>query len=314
MSNKAPTSLCDLPTEIQHLIVLNLHPSAAIALKQTNRWFHTHISLHRLDQREVFQFLSAHETLPKFSKNSQQGKRTSYVGYACFKCLSIRPAIKFTEFQVTGRYAKRPNSLHPSYVEPRACIDCSLKRLTNHAGQALKMADGKTLNVFCPACKSMQAYFCHDCWFCRACIAKSKWWAGKTRRYGDHERYLGTLRPCENHHWCTGEHLALSDLINFLDISMTYVLSHTLDQGWLIGTLPLTAMYKTIWFSECTIITIWIPFSVSIINELLDRLVFHCGNPLLSGMSSGWTQSPRPNSNSNWLCTSMHPTPQENRN
>ena len=103
---KVTTSLCELPTEIQHLIVLNLHPSAAIALKRTNRWFHTHISLHRLGRPEVFRFLTEHENLPKFSKNFHQGKRTSSLGYACFTCLTIKPATNFTEDQITGHYGK----------------------------------------------------------------------------------------------------------------------------------------------------------------------------------------------------------------
>ena len=168
---KVTTSLCELPTEIQHLIVLNLHPSAAIALKRTNRWFHTHISLHRLGRPEVFRFLTEHENLPKFSKNFHQGKRTSSLGYACFTCLTIKPATNFTEDQITGHYGKyatfnetpaRLNSIR------RSCIDCSLMKKAFYPGQVLRMADGETLNLFCPACQNLQAYFCDDCLFCTA--------------------------------------------------------------------------------------------------------------------------------------------------
>ena len=202
MSDKKATSLCDLPTEIQHLIVLNLHPSAAIALKRTNRWFNAHISLRRLDQQEVFRFLSQHEELPKFSKNSHHGKRPSFLGYACYTCLTIKPAQSFSWAQVTGDYAKRND---PSRVslreEQRCCIDCGLRHDRFNPAQVLKLGDGRTLNLFCPACQSLQAYFCAHCRFCVACIAKSKWWTGKIWRHG-HTNQSGVteiVRPCQVH-------------------------------------------------------------------------------------------------------------------
>lgn len=199
MTDKRATSLCDLPTEIQHLVVLNLHPAAAIALKRTNRWFHTHISLHRLDKCEVARFLLEHENLPKFSKNTQHVKRASFVGYACFHCLRIKPAINFTQSQVTGHYAKRTDPMHKTFADRRSCIECSLQKKEFLPDHVFKLADGETVNIFCPACQNMQSYFCYDCYFCAACIAKSKWWTGKIWRYRKSGGVSEIVRPCQCH-------------------------------------------------------------------------------------------------------------------
>lgn len=47
-------SLSNLPGELQDLIIINLHPSAAIALSQTNWHFHSCTNLYRLPRSVVF--------------------------------------------------------------------------------------------------------------------------------------------------------------------------------------------------------------------------------------------------------------------
>ena len=199
MAEKEKPTLCGLPTEIQHLIVLNLHPSAAIALRQTNRWFHQHICLHRLDQHEVSIFLSERERSPKFCHGPQPGQRGGFLGYACFSCLCIKPATCFTQSQVVGHYAKERGSERGQFSDQRYCIDCGLQQKKFHPGQLLKMAGGAKPKAFCSACSGVQAYFCPKCRLCMACIASLKSWTARMGRTSGSGSEVGLWRPCPTH-------------------------------------------------------------------------------------------------------------------
>lgn len=156
--------LCDLPTELQHQIVLNLHPAAAVALKQTNRWFHDHVSLHRLDRVAVQKYLHHLELRPRHRHD-----------YACFYCLCLKPNTAFASTQVgrkhdeLGRY-----NLH------RHCLECGIREGKLKPFTSLTIGDDESKEVvFCGACSSVQAYFCGSCNCCSGCLAKTRTWIGR---------------------------------------------------------------------------------------------------------------------------------------
>ncbi|KAF6236128.1 hypothetical protein HO173_005757 [Letharia columbiana] len=141
-------NLYTLPTELQHHIVLNLHPSAAIALKQTNRYFHTHISLYRLDPLKVKQYLHQVELRPRHREN-----------YACFSCLRVKPKIAFTVSQLGAK-----KSRNGAYSSGRFCIDCGVRDKRFKPGTVLDIAgDESHPKAFCRSCSTIQSYFCGKC-------------------------------------------------------------------------------------------------------------------------------------------------------
>ena len=160
-------SLCSLPTELQHHIVLNLHPSAAIALKQTNRYFHTHISLHRLDPLKVKRYLHEVELRQRHRDN-----------YACFTCLRVRFMTAFTASQL-GVKTRRTNA----HSYERFCLDCGIENKKFRPGSILIIAgDQSHPRVFCGSCAAVQSYFCGKCHWCAACIARTKAFKTSWRR------------------------------------------------------------------------------------------------------------------------------------
>lgn len=71
--------LCDLPGEIQDQIILDLHPSAAVALSQTTQHFQSIVSLNRLDPGTVDAFVN--ERKPQINRKE---------GYLCGSCFRLR--------------------------------------------------------------------------------------------------------------------------------------------------------------------------------------------------------------------------------
>lgn len=152
-------NLCTLPLELQHHIALNLHPSAAIALKQTNRYFHTHISLYKLDPLKVKRYLHEVQLRPRHRDS-----------YACFTCLRVRPMSAFTASQLD---VKTRN--HRTYPYERYCLDCGVENKSFRPGTILIMAgDQAHSRVFCGSCSTVQSYFCGKCHWCAPCIARTK--------------------------------------------------------------------------------------------------------------------------------------------
>ncbi len=163
--------LCDLPTELQHHIVLNLHPSAAVALRQTNRWFNTHISLHRLDRTAVHEYLHHLEYLPKRLHD-----------FACFSCLSLKPDTAFPSTQLSAK--------------GRFCIDCGVKDAKFEPYTKFDIGwDGGCWKVFCGACSSVQPLFCTACCCCCGCLAKARTWTGMAAL----RQKPGYEKLCERH-------------------------------------------------------------------------------------------------------------------
>ena len=200
MAEKESPTLCGLPTELQHLIVLNLHPSAAITLSKTNRWFHAHISLHHLDKHEVSLFLSERECLPERCTRQFSEHTANPMNYACYSCLCLKPAAHFTLAQVNGDYDKgRDCKTRGRLWDQRFCIDCGTEQKKFRRGQLLEMAGGAKPKAFCAACRSVQDYFCPQCRWCVACIASLRTW---TARVGRCRSTTGEGRwssPCQSH-------------------------------------------------------------------------------------------------------------------
>ena len=157
--DSSPT-LCTLPTELQHHIVLNLHPSAALALKQTNRYFQSHIFLYRLDRFKVNQYLHHVELRPRHRDS-----------YACFTCLRVRPMTAFTASQLGSKTGSR----NSAYSYGRFCLDCGIENKRFKPGSLIVLAgDQSHPRVLCSSCSIIQAYFCSKCHWCAACIARTR--------------------------------------------------------------------------------------------------------------------------------------------
>ena len=186
MENKL--GLCSLPAELQNLIIPLLHPSAAIALRQTCRWYHDYVSLHRLDHNLVRGYLHDLELLPCNGNN-----------YACFVCLSLKPITSFTAQHVEGK-----NRRQRGYSTKRSFLECAVKLGQIKPGRLLYIAKGKcgertctrvcagckatepgtecvdsTPAVMCGGCLTIQTYFCGDCYWCMGCIMKARTWIGR---------------------------------------------------------------------------------------------------------------------------------------
>ena len=152
-------NLYALPTELQHAIVLNLPPSAAIALKQTNRYFYTYISLYRLDPLKVKRYLHEVELRPRHREN-----------YACYTCLRVKPMTAFTASQLGVK-----TSRGSAYLLERFCLDCGIENKRFKPGTVLIIGGDKSHpRVCCGSCSTAQSYFCGNCHWCAACIARTK--------------------------------------------------------------------------------------------------------------------------------------------
>lgn len=110
-------SLRQLPSELQDLIITHLHPSAAIALRQTNHDYHTTVSLHRLAPEIVRDFLDYLDQRPR----RQTDDGLSCKMFACYKCLCMKPGVQFEYLEIgcAGRH-------------DRQCLRCDVK-----AGRAI---------------------------------------------------------------------------------------------------------------------------------------------------------------------------------
>lgn len=191
-----PAELCTLPTELQNLIVLNLHPSAAIALRQTNRWFHDNVSLHRLDREKVQLFLRDRELRPTNGKN-----------YACFCCFRLKPEWAFTKSLVDSTHVRKP-----TYSYRRFCLECGIREGKYRWGISMEMAGSKSRpKVYCGVCTSVQENFCSKCHCCNACIASMGTWTGRAARWSQ----SGWQALCLDHfdNKLTFSKLILSDVL-----------------------------------------------------------------------------------------------------
>ena len=87
-------SLPHLPVELRDLIITGLHPTAALALSKTNHFYHSVVSLDRLDPAIVRRFLYDLERRPSNLNEIYYHRKL-----ACYKCLWLRPVPQFSNLQ-----------------------------------------------------------------------------------------------------------------------------------------------------------------------------------------------------------------------
>ena len=147
-------SLLNLTGELQDLIITNLHPPAAIALRQTNRHFNA--CVHRPSRSDVIEYLQGEESLP-----------IHWDDYACYTCLRLKPRSCFAIVQT-----RSPRGKGARGAEKRFCLDCGLKTHKLLPGQTLKIGSGLSsgMIVYCGGCETLKGRFCTKCRWCDGCI------------------------------------------------------------------------------------------------------------------------------------------------
>ena len=180
-------SLPDLPVELQDLIITGLHPTAALALSKTNHFYHSVVSLDRLDPDIVSRFLYELENRP-----SNLNKDFYHKKFACYKCLSLKPVLQFASLgsdSFDGRNARY-----------RQCVQCDVRDgsvmpgdpyrtyLLNDYIVCIECLDSRVL--FCAKCRSCArcleekgVTYCGTCWWCHACVeSKPSVWRSEVFR------------------------------------------------------------------------------------------------------------------------------------
>lgn len=194
-------SLPHLPNELQDLIVTNLHPTAVIALSQTNRYYHSTVSLHRLPPDTVREFLNRLEwRLGNFTMLGTSRER-----YACYKCLCLKPAMSFSDPEVK--------------YHDRQCLECDLQDgrakpgviyfSCYHDPSIICVEFLKAQGVFCRGCDACASCldkkgveFCVDCGWCYTCVGlRSLEWLGERigsacKVGGNFCKGCGACAPC----------------------------------------------------------------------------------------------------------------------
>lgn len=148
-------SLTNLAGELEDLIISKLDPSAAIALSETNHYFHASVNLHRLPFSVVFDWLQTKEW------NAWRPIRPSK--YACYTCLRLKPRSAFAKAQFhsgRGTYGK--------YSHTRICLDCDLSAGKYDSRSFPTIED--EMQIPCRGCEILRKSFCKLCHWCDGCI------------------------------------------------------------------------------------------------------------------------------------------------
>jgi len=181
-------SLCDLPGEMQNQIILRLHPSAAVALSQTSRHFHATVSLNRLENKAVKQFLE--------ERKAQLGRVD---GFLCCSCFCLKPRREFLKSQITKKRSKAGSD-----ANKRACFECMGQNRQICPGNIVDIADGEDKRVYCLVCLKVRYRFCTKCRWCFGCV-KSR--VAKTYRKGRESEsscrdgMIDIVNECSDHEW-----------------------------------------------------------------------------------------------------------------
>lgn len=182
-------TLTNLAGELQNLIITNLHPSAAIALSQTNHHFHSCVSLHRLPFSTVVDYFRDKELLPMRSHD-----------FACYTCLRLKHRSAFAKRQTKSRRGKVGQA-----ATERMCLDCGFTNGKHTPGSPMKI--GAELQVYCFACTTLKRRFCIHCHWCDSCISKG---TARGLRKGVHAGPNGEASVvefqniCKRHDWQGG--------------------------------------------------------------------------------------------------------------
>lgn len=174
--------LSALPGELQDHIIPYLHPSSAVALRQTNHHFNITASLERLEVKEVRNYLQDCVRRPHNSQN-----------LACYFCLRLRPKTVFA--QSPGRSTYR--GFHSD--RRHRCLDCAVREDALMPGNCIIMANNRDRMLFCIACLTLQGRFCKICRWCSGCAGKRRmtsYWRGE-----DGYQAFRVYNNCRNHAW-----------------------------------------------------------------------------------------------------------------
>ena len=159
-------SLPHLPTELQDLIVTDLHPTAAIAFSRTNHHYRSTISLHRRVPDTVRRFLFDLERLEVRSEGVLNGPR-----FACYKWLCMKPGTQLEYFEVVRSCSVE----YRGDWHDRQCLECDLKDGLLESGRIVLCWCGPSTRVpgiVCNDCFKAQGRFCGGCRSCAGCLEK----------------------------------------------------------------------------------------------------------------------------------------------
>ena len=107
-------SLPHLPIELQDLIITGLHPAAALALSNTNHFYHSVVSFDHLDPDMVSRFLYELENRP-----NNLNKGFYHRKFACYICLSLKPVLQFASLGSTSFDGRKAHH--------RQCVQCDVR-------------------------------------------------------------------------------------------------------------------------------------------------------------------------------------------
>ena len=144
-------NISSLPGEIQNMIIRHLHPSAAVALGHTNRYFHSISSLHILPISIVEAFLE--ERIPYMLRMDN---------YLCASCFHSKPPERFLESQITEKRSKEGSERNL-----RRCLDCMKEQIS--PGSIVELGKMGQKHVLCMACVNFRSPYCVQCRWCSVC-------------------------------------------------------------------------------------------------------------------------------------------------
>ena len=174
-------SLPNLASELQDIIISNLHPTAALALGATNRHYHETVTLHRLPVERARRFLFDLETSPNniIIRKDTYDEVKSRKLCACFTCLRALPCINFAYEEMIASCA----DTYEDHRFKRQCMNCDLKQGRIKTG-AIYYCWCDYI-VMCNGCSKVQQDFCRGCRFCDRCLKEER-----------------ALQTCDECGWC----------------------------------------------------------------------------------------------------------------
>ena len=199
----AQPTFASLPPELHHMIILELTPSAAIALGGTNRYFRSLNCLSRLDPLDVKRYFRIINL-----------RMVDHSSFLCTSCCCVKPPDEFSTKRLIGEWSKRGLKSWS-----RQCLECMFDTIEPgdevFLGLREKPRSGRGRNkqwrerlaqkkmVMCIDCMELKDGWCDECRWCWGCF--------QSRRLvieGESmEEYVKRMReelPCSKrrHPWC----------------------------------------------------------------------------------------------------------------
>lgn len=144
-SEKAPTELLDLPTELHLSILHHLSYPSVQQLRATNRYFQHLLTSEQLEQfKQTFIAELVQEDL-----RADFGPHGIHDKYICFTCFREKPDTQFARKQISGRRCKG----HPD-AHKRFCSGCGIKHSRWPKGVWMKYPGGG--KVHCHRCEKLE--------------------------------------------------------------------------------------------------------------------------------------------------------------